>query len=72
MTPGLKVAPKAFTIMYHAELGKPYMLLMKDDEVSNRKGKKLHRGQKNRIKSESWFCNETRHGFKLCPNSKEC
>ncbi len=40
MTPGLKVAPKAFAIMYHAELGKPYMLLMKDDEVSNRKGKK--------------------------------
>lgn len=23
--PGLKVAPKAFTIIYQAELGKPYM-----------------------------------------------
>lgn len=27
-TPGLKVAPKTFTIMYYAELGKPYMLLI--------------------------------------------
>jgi hypothetical protein len=72
MTPGLKVAPKAFRIMYHAELGKPYMLLMRDDEVSNRKGTKWHRGQKKRIKSESYFRNERRQGFKLCPNSKEC
>lgn len=23
-TPGLKMAPKAFTTMYYAELGKPY------------------------------------------------
>jgi len=45
---------------------------MRDDEVSNRKGTKWHRGQKKRIKSESYFCNERRQGFKLCPNSKEC
>jgi len=29
-------------------------------EVSNRKEKKRHRGQKKRIKSECYFCNERR------------
>ena len=43
-TPGLKMAPKAFTIMYYVELGKPYMLLLL--KVSNRKGMKRHRGQR--------------------------
>lgn len=54
-TPGLKMAPKAFTTMYYAELGKPYMLLHK--KVSNRKGTKRHRGQTKRVKSECRICN---------------
>jgi len=44
------MAPKAFTIMYYAELGKPYMLLL--SKVSNRKGMKWHRGQTRRTNSE--------------------
>ena len=54
-TPGLKVAPKAFTIMYYAELGKPYML--PENGVSDRKERRRHRGQKRGIKSEGRFCN---------------
>jgi len=54
-TPGLKVAPKVFAIMYQAELGKPYTLL--DIKVSNRKGMKQRRGQKRGIKSECRICN---------------
>lgn len=30
--PGLKTAPKSFTIIYYAELGKPYVLLEKGIE----------------------------------------
>jgi hypothetical protein len=54
-TPGLKMNPKAFVIMYYVELGKPYMLLQQ--EVSNRKETKWHRGQTKRIKSECRICN---------------
>jgi len=38
------MTPKAFTIMYYMELGKPYMFLHR--EVFNRKGRKYIEGRR--------------------------